>query len=171
MKKSFLAAVSVLVLGTSLAYGKDKVSELKGKGLDGKDCSVRILQGDRDFLKNVDLQGASKVFEILSDTPDGYRPTSRIDPRGGEEVLSVLNDNPRVIDAVRVSRGTFSDSITYTLDSSDLPPSSEDELKGIKFKLSLKLNYKNNVLTKVKAEFKAKALLVTLASSEFECSK
>lgn len=171
MKKPFLTILSVLVLGTSMAYSQDEVSELQGRGLDDEACSVRVIQGDRDILKNVELQGASKVFEILSDTPDGYRPTTRIEPRGGEEVLSLFSENPDLLKEMKVSRGTFTDSITYSLDSSDLPASTDDEIKGIKFKMNLKLTFKNGTLRKVKAEFKAKALLVTLASSEFECSK
>lgn len=170
MKNNCLIAFSVLVLSTSFAFAKDGVSDLQGKGLDNKACSVKVSQ-DRGVLKSVELKGASKVFEILSETNDGYRPTTRIDPRGGEEVLSLFQDNPDLLNELKVSRGTFSDSITYSLDSSDLPVQAEDEIKGIKFKMNLKLNYKNGVLTKVKAEFKAKALLVTLASSEFECSK
>lgn len=171
MKRSFLTAFSVLILGSSLSFAKDEVSSLQGLGLDGKGCSVKVLQGERDILKDVELKGASKVFEILSDTPDGYRPTTRIEPRGGEEVLSLFRENPDLLKEMKVSRGTFTDSITYSLDSSDLPVASEDELKWIQFKINLKLNFKNGILTKVKGEFKAKALLITIASSEFECSK
>lgn len=170
MKKSYLTAFSVLLLISSLSFAKDEVSFLQGRGIDNQACSVKIIQ-DRDLLKGVELTGASKIFEMLSDTDDGYRPTSRIDPRGGEDVLSILNENPALLKELSVSRGTFTDSITYSLDSSDLPTNGEDELKGIKFKMNLKLIFKNGALTKVKAEFKAKALLVTLASSEFECSK
>lgn len=169
--KMFLATCSLVLLAISgSSFAKDEVSVLQGRGLDGKACQVRIVK-EGEILKSVELKGASKIFEILSENEDGYGPETRISANGGEEVLSLFQTNPDLYREMDLSRSMFSDAVTYSLDSSDLPPADEETIKGIKFKVKLKLDYKNGKLSKVNAEFKAKALLVTLASSAFECSK
>ncbi|MCM2350942.1 MAG: hypothetical protein NDI69_13050 [Bacteriovoracaceae bacterium] len=169
--KMFLTTCSLFFLAFSgSSFAKDEASVLQGRGLDGKACQVRIVE-DGEILKSVELKGASKVFEILSENEDGYGPETRVNANGGAEVLSLLQENPVLYREMDLSRSMFSDAVTYSLDSSDLPPTDEAAIKGIKFKVKIKLDYKNGKLSKVNAEFKAKALLVTLASSAFECSK
>lgn len=158
-----------LMISSQFTFAAEEVLLLKGKGLDGKACEVKIIR-DGDSLKSVELTGASKIFEILSENEDGYGPETRISPNGGEEVLQLLQDNPALYDEMKITSGIFTNSKTYTLDTSDLPRTDED-LKGIKAKIGLNLKFKGRELSKVSANFKGKVLLVTIASSTFECSK
>lgn len=169
--KMYLTISSLLMLAASgSSFAKEEIFSMQGRGIDGKACHVRVVS-DQEILKSIELKGASKIFEILSENEDGYGPETRISANGGEEVLSLFQKKPDLYREMELSRSMFSDAVTYSLDSSDLPPTDEETIKGLKFKVKVKLDYKNGKLSKVKVEFKAKALLVTLASSVFECSK
>ncbi|WP_413613264.1 hypothetical protein [Bdellovibrio sp. HCB-110] len=165
-----IALASMMFVLSQNAQAKQEVLTLQGTGIDGKACEVRVIK-DGDTLKSVELRGASKVFEILSENGSGYGPETRISDRGGEEVLQVLQENPDLYTKMQKSDALFSDSVTYTLDTSNLPKV-EDELKGIKMVFKIKLSFDGNQLSEVKVGAKAKALWVaTLASSLFECAK
>jgi len=142
-----------------------EIYQLKGKGINGKDCMVEVIK-DAQTLHSVKLTGASKIFEILADTPDGYRPRTYISENGAPEVISLLTDNPELFQRMSVSYATFGNSITYKLDSSDI---SSEDTGGIKGIIKIKLSFKGNQLSKVDASFKGRAFVFTLASSEFEC--
>lgn len=160
--------LSLSLIAFSQISFAEEILTLNGKGLGDHPCSVQITR-DGNILKSVELKGSSEVFEILSETSNGYRPTRSIHPQGAYEVLSLLQDNPALYQEMQSSNGIFTDSVTYTLDTSDLPSRGED-LGPIKAKVKIQLTFKGRELDKVKAEFKAKALLVTLASSKFECN-
>ncbi|HLW57454.1 MAG TPA: hypothetical protein VKY27_08720 [Bacteriovoracaceae bacterium] len=81
-------------------------------------------------------------------------------------MLSFLNNRPELFQLMDVSYGTFTNSITYKLNTAD---HSTEDTGGIRGLVKIKLNFKGDRLSKVEASFKGKAYFVTLASSEFEC--
>lgn len=144
-----------------------ETAAMTGKGIDGNACAVTAqFQGDE--LKGVELKGAAKVFEILAENSNSYGPETRIEAQGAEKVLSLLQSNPELFAQMERSEGYFSDTVTYTLDTSTLPSDDED-LGGLKMVFELEFEFDGPTLTEVKATTKAKALLVTLASSRFYC--
>lgn len=162
MKKSVFAAALFLSLGASAA-----TQTLQGTGIDGKPCSVQI-ERQETVLQSVKLDGASKVFEILSETGTGYGPQTRIAPRGASEIISPVDS---ILGKFKHAENFFSNGETFSLDTSDLPRS-EEELGGIKMTIELELSYSGDELVRVSATSRAKALLVaTLASSKFICEK
>lgn len=85
MKKVFSSLFVAGLLLSSNAFA-DTVQTLNGKGIDGEACSVRIVR-DGNTLKSVTLSGASKVFEILSDSGGSTGPRTHISPRGGQDIF------------------------------------------------------------------------------------
>ncbi|WP_295905000.1 hypothetical protein [uncultured Bdellovibrio sp.] len=169
MSKMLGIALASLLFVSHNAKAQE-VLTLNGTGLNGKACAVKVVK-DGDTLKSVELQGASKIFEILSENGGSYGPDTRISDRGGDEILQVLQENPDLYAKMDKSEALFSDSVTYTFDTAKLPKAS-DELKGIKMVIKIKLSFDNGQLSEVKVGSKAKALWVaTLASSLFECTK
>lgn len=164
--KTSLLQIGTFLLLSNVALAKDTYV-LKGTGIDGKACSVKIVS-ERDELLSVELTGATEQFEILAETRDGYRPKTSITSNGASEIISFLQDSPSLYKEMEISRGIFRDSITYKLDTSDLPGTRE-ETGGIKAKIQIKLDFKYNKLSKAYVNFKGKAMFVTLASSTFEC--
>lgn len=155
-----------LISTTSMAA--DVVQTMTGRGIDGKACAVKIVR-DGNVLKSVTLEGASKVFEILSENGGSYGPKTEIRSRGAGEVLPLGDE---ALKYFTHSENIFSNGETFKLDTNDLPRSGENELKGIKMVMQLGLLYDGDQLVSVKAQSKAKALLVaTLASSQFTCDK
>lgn len=163
--KTLLLQVGSFLLLSNMAFAAETYT-LKGTGVDGKACSVKIVT-DKHELKSVDLSGATEQYEILAETENGYRPKRSISERGASEIISFIQKNPSLYKELEMSSGVFTDSISYKLDTSNLPRN--EELGGIKAKVLIKLNFKNNKLSKVHVNFKGKALFVTLASSTFEC--
>lgn len=164
LMKTLLLGSFLLLSNVALA---NETYVLKGKGVDGKACSVRIVS-DKHEIKSIDLNGATEQYEILAETESGYKPKRSISERGGSEIISFLQKNPSLYKELQTSSGVFTDSMSYKLDTSDLPRTSED-LGGIKAKVLIKLNFQNKKLSKVHVNFKGKALFITLASSTFEC--
>lgn len=80
----------------------------------------------------------------------------------------MFKENPDLFELMDVSYGIFSDSITYKFDSSEHSTEGTGGIKGV---VKIKLNFDGNQLSKVEASFKGKALIFTLASSEFECKR
>lgn len=169
MKKTLRTTLAILTLSLSAnAFAQQEVLTMQGTGLDGNDCEVRIVR-DGDTLQSVELSGASQVFEILTENRSGYGPSNYLSPRGGQDVLKVLQGAPKLYSQMTKSEGIFSDSITYSLDTTDIK--AEESLKGLKMLFGIKLSLTNDGrLYEVKAATKAKALwVVPLASSSFEC--
>jgi hypothetical protein len=163
--KTLLLQASAFLLLSNMAFAAE-TQVLKGTGVDGKACSVKIVS-DKHEIKSVELTGATEQYEILAETSSGYGPKREISPRGASEIISFLQQSPSLYKELQMSSGVFSDSVSYKLDTSDLPGS--EDLGAIKGKVLIKLNYKYNKLSKVHVNFKGKALFVTLASSTFEC--
>ncbi|QDK36255.1 hypothetical protein [Bdellovibrio sp. NC01] len=171
MKSVKLAIAVVTALMSVKAMAADQVQTLQGRGIDGKACAVTIVR-DGNNLKSVKLQGASKVFEILSENGGSYGPKTSINSRGGEEVLQLAEENQALYKYFTHSENIFSNGEVFKLDTNDIPRNGEESLKGIKMVIQLGLDYDGEELVGVKAQSKAKALLVaTLASSQFTCQK
>lgn len=169
MKNAIKMTLAVLMLGLSSQAFAQETLTMQGTGLDGNDCEVRIVKDD-DTLQSVELNGASQVFEILSETGSGYGTSNYLSPRGGQDVLKLLQGAPKLYSQMNKSEAIFSDTVTYSLDTSDIQ--AEEQLKGLKMIFGIELTYANGQLHQVRAATKAKALwVVPLASSSFECYK
>ncbi|MDG0814758.1 hypothetical protein [Bdellovibrio svalbardensis] len=170
MKKTKLVLMCAGILFSLKGVAAEQTQVMKGIGIDGKACAVKIVR-EGDLLKSVILEGASQVFEIIAEKSDGYGPRTEIREKGGGEVLGIAEESKGMYSYFTHSENIFSNGETFKLDTNDLPQTGES-LKGLKMIIQIGLRYDGNELVSVKAQNKAKALLVaTLASAQFTCQK
>lgn len=163
--KFILSALTVCFALNSLAA--EKIQVLEGTGIDNNSCRVEITR-DGNKLKNIQIQGAAEVWEIMAENNDGYGPRRHINPNGGEEVIL---KSPGIFKHFSHSENFFSDGEVFSLDTNDIV-STEDGTGGLKMLIKVALNYENGELVSVQVTNKAKALYVaTIASSKFSCEK
>lgn len=172
MKRVFTGILSLGLLLSTTSNATEQVQILRGRGIDGQPCAVKIVR-DGKFLKSVSLEGSAKIFEILSEKEGSVGPKTEIRPQGASEILSVIEDgNQDLYRYFTHSDNFFSNGEVFKLDTNDIPKNAEEEIKGLKMVIQLGLNYDGDELVSVKAQNKAKAFLIaTLASAQFTCDK
>ncbi|MBS1972335.1 MAG: hypothetical protein JSU04_18660 [Bdellovibrionales bacterium] len=156
----------VLLISAQSFAGTVKQS-IQGTGLDGKPCAVSITR-DGDKLIDVQLTGASEVFQILADVGSSVRPKTEMRPDGGREIFPA--NDPAAFGLFTHSNDLLGSGETFNLDSNDIP--GDNPFKGVKILSAIQLKYDGRELVEVRAATKAKGLgLVTLGSSKFSCAK
>lgn len=161
--KYVLSALTVCFALNLLAA--EKVQVLEGAGIDNQFCRVEITR-DGNKLKDIKLQGAAEVWEIMAENEDGYGPRRHINSHGGEEIIL---KGPGIFENFKHSENFFSDGEVFSLDTSDVV-TAEDGTGGLKMVIKVSLNYENGKLASVQVTNKARALYVaTVASSKFSC--
>lgn len=148
------------------AFAANEVQTLKGTGIDGQACEVKITR-DGNKLKNIEMTGASEVFEIIAENGSSYGPKTSIRPRGGSETIMAKDS---LLPYFQHSENFFSEGETFTVDTSDLPKNDDEESFPFKVTVKIALSYENNALVSVNVVNKAKAaVIIPMASSKFTC--
>lgn len=171
--KSVLSAVLVTAFA-SVAMAEVTTLSLTGKGVDGNPCEVRI-EKDGDSFKKIELKGATKVWEIISENKDGYGPDTHIASHGADDLTGMLSYMAPHLKAKKMGFVTLKD--TYVVSTKDFPKKAdapaEDDLGPISMTItvSLDIDKEDATLKSAKVTSKAKAYVVPLANSEFTCGQ
>jgi len=164
--------VPTTLLGLALATGAFATSqEFSGTGIDGQPCQVKV---DRDgtTIKSIELTGATKTFEILSENGSEYGPSTEIDANGAVKMLDLLHDNPHMFSYMKVTKMFLQKGEVVNFNTNDVPRLNEDDNSGwFNMTFSMNLYYdKEGRIKEVKANSKMKtAAIFTLASQRFTC--
>lgn len=164
--------ILTLLFSFSLAaslYAQTEIQEFKGQSISNNECSLKI-ERDGDVLKSVELKGATKDFEIMSES--GFFRKS-INEYGGSDLMNF--DSPDFYSLFKFEKSLFGHKEVFTFNSKDLKKkddsdNNEDELKYFSMKFKMEISYNSHhEISRVEVKSKAKAVGIPLASREFIC--